>query len=90
MTVSNFEIANLKNRVRKNLTGKNDVDVMYGAVRSDPTLSSGRHDTYIHPKILTDGPFEAGLLYGRYCFVGTIVSAKYKLCSRVLIDYSPS
>ena len=62
LTVSNFEIANLKNRVRKNIPGKNDVNVMYGAARSDPTLYSGRTDTYGHPRSLTDGPFEAGLL----------------------------
>ena len=62
LTVSNFEIANLKNRVRKNIPGKNDVNVMYGAVRSDQKLYSGPTGTYERSKILTKGLFEAGLL----------------------------
>ena len=62
LTVSNLEITNLNDRVRKNVTQKCDVNVMYGAVRNDPTLYFGRTDTYRHPKILADGSFEADLL----------------------------
>ena len=62
LTVSNFETDNPKNRVRKIITGKNDVNVMYGAVRSDHKLYSGPTGTYERSKILTKGLFEAGLL----------------------------
>ena len=66
LTVSNLEITNLNNRVRKNVTQKCDVNVMYGAVRNDPTLYFGRTDTYRHPKILADESFEADLFLGKY------------------------
>ena len=61
LIVSNLEITNLNDRVRKNVTQKCDVNVMYGAVRSDQKLYSGPTGTYERSKILTEGSFEAVL-----------------------------